>query len=249
MTMGDFVSIVVPAFNAERFVAQSIESVRGQTHPKWELLIIIDAKSTDGTERIARQYSKSDSRIRVISGGTRGVAANRNLGISTASGQYVCFLDSDDWWHPEKLARQLTFVRETQAPFSFTAYDVMSQNGMSVKSSVQAEPRIAYDDLLNGSRIGCLTVMIRLNAFQDVLFRDENHEDFCLWLRLLRTGAIASGSNERLAYYRRVRGSRSNNKFLSASWRWKIYRCQENLGLLASARHLGKYLIRSGFNR
>jgi teichuronic acid biosynthesis glycosyltransferase TuaG len=247
--MSDLVSVVIPAFNAERFVAQSIDSVRSQTHSEWELLIIVDAKSTDGTERIAQRYSASDSRIKVISAGTKGVAANRNLGMTTAAGEYVCFLDSDDWWHPAKLARQLAFVRENGANFSFTSYDVMSEDGLSVRGSVRAQPRISYGDLLNGCRIGCLTVMIKPGAFPEIHFRDEDHEDFCLWLRLLRSGAIAEGCDERLAYYRRVRGSRSNNKFLAALWRWRIYRRQEGIGLFSAARHLCKYFIRSGLNR
>lgn len=95
-------SIVVPVYNVRPYLEECIESVRKQTYPYWELLLIDDG-STDGSFEICKRYADMDKRIVAISGSHRGVGSARNLGIDIAKGKYVTFLDSDDWFDPDYL--------------------------------------------------------------------------------------------------------------------------------------------------
>lgn len=98
------VSVVIPAFNAEKFIEHAIESVLSQTYPNLEL-IVVDDGSTDSTPDIAASFV--DPRVRTVSQPNRGVATARNLGMAQSSGQLIAFLDADDRWDPEKLEKQV----------------------------------------------------------------------------------------------------------------------------------------------
>ena len=225
------VSIITPAYNAERFLRQTIVSVCEQTFADWELLIVVDGKSADGTERLARDFAMKDSRIRVIAEGSRGVAANRNLGLKTSRGQLICFLDSDDWWHREKLAIQTKFMGDRGARISCSAYHWMPESGTRPLRLVSVPQRFGYRRMLFGNQIGCLTVMLERSLLPHDPFADVGHEDYALWLQLLRNGDVVHGIDRSLAYYRKVRNSLSGNKIRTIAWRWRILRNQEQLWL------------------
>lgn len=235
------VSIVMPAYNAERFIVQALASVVNQSHRNWKLLVIIDKNSRDHTEEIARRLGDLESRVLVVVGETEGVSANRNLGVALADGDYLCFLDSDDWWAATKLERQLAFMEKMSVDWSFTGYCVMSEDGKRKVGRLDAKSVVRHDDLLRGVGIGCLSVMFSRRLYQSLRFRDENHEDFALWLRLLRAGQCAYGLNEQLCFYRRVGGSRSSNKLLAALWRWQILRRQEKVPVVEALRYMLAY--------
>ena len=113
------VSVIMPCYNMEKYIADSIESVKQQTYPYWELLIVDDA-STDGTVAIVEKYCQQDHRIRcTIKTKHSGIATARNQCIKMAQGQYLAFLDADDIWHPKKLEIQLLFMVEKKAGFSY----------------------------------------------------------------------------------------------------------------------------------
>ena len=106
--MGDIkekplVSVIMPAYNSEKYIGKSIESVLAQDYEKFEL-IIVDDGSQDGTKRIAEQYAKSDVRIKLLEQANQGVSVARNKGLDTATGEYVAFLDSDDLWDADNLS-------------------------------------------------------------------------------------------------------------------------------------------------
>src|SRR5512147_1419439 len=99
------VSVITPAYNAERFIAQTLDSVLAQTHGDWEL-VVADDSSTDGTASIAEDYARRDGRIRLLRmPGNQGQGPARNAALGVAHGDFVAFLDADDLWDPEKLAR------------------------------------------------------------------------------------------------------------------------------------------------
>ncbi|WP_369726014.1 glycosyltransferase family 2 protein [Bradyrhizobium sp. LLZ17] len=102
----NLVSIVIPAYNAERFIARTLASAQAQTYEKLEI-IVIDDGSTDNTRSVVEAIAATDKRLELISTPNRGVARARNLGIENARGPYVAFLDADDLWHPTKIARQV----------------------------------------------------------------------------------------------------------------------------------------------
>ena len=105
------VSVIVPAYNAEPFLARTLRSALGQTYVALEI-IVIDDGSTDSTAAVARAFAQGDKRVRVISVPNGGVAKARNIGISEAAGEIVAFLDADDLWHPTKLEHQMAAMDE-----------------------------------------------------------------------------------------------------------------------------------------
>jgi glycosyltransferase involved in cell wall biosynthesis len=111
--MQQLVSIIVPAYNAERFIARTLRSALRQTYVTFEM-IVIDDGSTDSTGAVARAFAQSDERVRVISVPNGGVAKARNIGISEAAGELIAFLDADDLWHPTKIAHQVAALDEME---------------------------------------------------------------------------------------------------------------------------------------
>jgi len=240
------ISIVTPAFNAEQFIAETMDSVLAQTYPVWELLIVLDVKSTDTTKKIVQTYATRDARIRLIEHPQADdVSSNRNLGIKAAQGDYIAFLDSDDKWHPRKLELQLEFMERNQIKFSFHAFNVVSFDGETVQFRRNAPETIAYSDLLKHNCIGCLTVMLKKEILNNFYFKNELHEDFCLWLDILKNGNKAHGLPDFLADYRLVPRSRSYNKVQAAASRWSILREREKLGLLSSVLNFIAYTLSS----
>lgn len=221
----------MPAYNAEATLQASVKSVLAQTQADWELLLIVDVKSQDTTLEMARRMSEQEPRIRLISGLPRGGCVfNRNHGLREAQGDFICLLDSDDLWHPQKLEKQLAHVTETNADLACTGYGWMSWDGQPLPTVVLPPERITHVDLLFENHIGCLTVMLRRARFPDLEFVEFLHEDYILWLRLLRE-TEARGLRENLATYRLARHSRSGNKLHAAAKRWTILRQFEKLPL------------------
>lgn len=103
------ISIIMPAYNAEKYITESVDTVINQTYKNWELIIINDG-STDDTEAIARQYTLTDSRIKLINQENKKLSAARNIGIKAAVGDWVAFLDADDLWVADKLKKQIALI-------------------------------------------------------------------------------------------------------------------------------------------
>lgn len=229
--MQGHVSIIMPAYNAESTLKDSVKSVLAQTHADWELLLIVDAKSQDSTLELSRNMAEMDQRIRLISGLPQGGCVyNRNHGLREARGEFICMLDSDDVWHSQKLQKQLAHITETGADLTCTGYGWMRWDGSSLPTVVLPPERITHSEMLLENHIGCLTVMLRRARFPKLEFVDFLHEDYILWLRLTRD-TEARGLRENLATYRLARHSRSGNKLNAAAKRWAILRKFEKLPL------------------
>lgn len=245
----NLVSIVMPAYNSSRFIASSIDSVLAQTYENWELLIVDDL-STDSTREIARAYSSQDCRIRLIELRVNGGPARaRNAAISAAKGRYLAFLDSDDLWLREKLALQIEFMRRGRFPFTFTSYSRISESGQVLGSYIPIKSEYAYADLLKDTGIACLTVILDRTQCDPIVMPETRHEDYALWLALLKRGLLAHGLQVDLARYRVVNNSLSNRKTRSATWVWQIYRRQEELPLLQAFWCFINYAVRGQLKR
>jgi len=236
------VSVITPAYNAARFLDEAIRSVRAQTFPSWEM-IVVDDDSNDETATIVERWAASDPRIRLVrQSPNQGAAAARNRALAEARGQFVAFLDSDDLWRPEKLEVQVAFMREIEAVFTFSTYSIVDERGEPIGRPVLAPERVDYRFLLRNTIIGCLTVMLdrsRLGPLRMPPLRQ--HEDLSLWYELLKRGVEARGIRRDLALYRVVRGSASRNKIRSALHMWKVYRDQEKLSLPAALSCYARY--------
>lgn len=227
------VSIITPSYNASEFIGQTIESVQKQTFQEWEMLIVDDCSRDDTREKV-EQYASKDSRIQLICLEENGGAAvARNTALKHAKARYVAFLDSDDCWKPEKLEKQLQFMEENGYAFTFTGYELVSQNGEPLQKVVAAPASISYTGLLKNTIIGCLTVMIdrdQTGHFQMPNIRTR--QDLATWLAILKKGHVAYGLNEVLADYRTGNPSISKNKWKALKMNWFVYRKVEKLNVM-----------------
>lgn len=236
------VSIITPMYNAEKYIGDTIQSVLDQTYTNWEMIIIDDA-STDQSAKIVARFTSLDSRIRYyLQASNSGVANARNVAISKARGRYLAFLDSDDLWKPQKLENQLHYMQKTGVAFCYSACQIIDKNGQSTGKVRRVPKMLSYEKLLHGNEIPCLTVMIDRLQVKNIYMPSIRHEDYAAWLDILRTGVIAYGLPEELAYYREAGGSLSGNKIKAIGWTWKIYREYLKLGLVKSTRCFIGYL-------
>jgi teichuronic acid biosynthesis glycosyltransferase TuaG len=233
--MNGLVSIITPAYNAQSFIAQTIESVIAQTYQNWELIIVNDC-STDRTSQIMQKYAEQDRRIRLVHASkNNGVAATRNLALAAAHGKYIAFLDSDDIWAPEKLEKQISFMMKNDYAFTFTSYQLIDETGQELNRFVFARPKMTYKDVLKNTLIGCLTVMVdrdKVGSFSMPLI--AHTEDTMTWVDILKRGFIAYGIPDILASYRISARSMTSNKVSAAKLQWRTYRNYCGYGVLKS---------------
>ena len=241
------VSIIMPLYNCERFVLSSIESVLKQTYKNWELIIVDDC-STDNSFTIVEEYIKDESRIILCQmGKNSGAAATRNYAIEMAAGQYIGFLDSDDLWSADKLEQQIAFMQENRSLLCFTGYQWMNEEGKVLKSTIQVPEHVEYKQLLKQNIIGCLTVMYDSSKIGKFYFDTslDKHEDYQYWLEILKTVHHADGLDQSLAYYCIRENSLSSNKFVAASYVWKILRKYQKIPFGKAVYYFSIYVARS----
>lgn len=236
------VSVIMPAYNAEQFIEEAINSVCAQSITAWEL-IIIDDGSMDHTVDCIRTYVEKDSRIRlVINENNMGVAKTRNRGLKLVRGKYVALLDSDDYWKPQMLEKMIARAEETQADIIYCSYELVDEEGIKVCNDFFVPLETTFEESLVRSVITCSTVLLtseftHKNCFPTNMY----HEDIALWFQALRDGAIARGVNDVLATYRQRENSRSASKLRSAYRRWKIYREHLKLSFCKSIWVMSQY--------
>lgn len=234
------VSVITPAYNCAKYIGKTIESVQAQTYGNWEMVIVDDC-STDNTREVVESYSKNDFRVRYIClDKNSGAAVARTESMKAAKGEYMAFLDSDDMWKPEKLAKQLAFMREEGHPFSCTAYEQVDEQGNPLGKVIKTIRRTSYNRLLLDCPVGNSTVMYSVRAmgkFEVPNIRKRN--DDALWLQMLKKEPYIWGMPEILAEYRVREGSISHNKFDLVKYHWMLYRDIEHLSVIRSIFHIG----------
>ncbi len=213
------VSVITPTFNDEKFIARTIESILNQTHANLELLIVDDC-STDNTIKIIKEYN--DHRIRLfVNDKNSGAAFSRNKAIREATGDYIAFLDGDDFWDVTKIESQLSFMVENNYLFSCTEYYIIDESNNKNGKYVTGPKIISHKKFLKMDYIGCLTSMYKRQIYPDLQIPNDIYKrnDYALWLKLSeRTpchylykklafyrkrsqGSISSGSKTKLVSY------------------------------------------------
>ena len=242
------ITVVMPAYNAEKYIAEAIRSVQSQTYTNW-VLLVVDDQSADRTAEIAQEFADTDDRIRLIKNhANMGAAKTRNCGLELAEGEWVALLDSDDVWHSDKLEKQLAEARASGADIIYCSYSLIDSSGKKISDYIVPE-RTSYDDMLRESVFSCSTFLLSKDIVDNSRFpTDYYHEDLVYWLRLLKSGYTASACCEPLAEYRIVEGSRSHSKLQSAKNRWLVYRKVEKLPLMGSLSVFASYAVR-GFRK
>lgn len=239
------ISIITPAYNAESFIRETIESVQKQTYKDWELIIIDDC-STDFTYVVAKEYAEKDPRIKVIKAPKNGgVAAARNIGLENVSGDFIAFLDSDDLWKPEKLEKQLAFMKEKDCVISYTDFQKFNTSDGSLGKVMRCPKRMRANDILKNTAIGCLTVMVDKKQAGEFRMPPLNHtEDNCTWYHILRdTNQTAYNLGEVLSLYRDGNASMTKDKGMSAKQQWETYRRYFKFSRIISAYYFTWYAI------
>lgn len=224
------VSIIMPSYNAESYIAESIESVLHQTYTNWELIITDDC-SSDHTPEIVQSYCKQDSRIDfAIAQHHSGIAGTRNQCLSRAKGRFVAFLDNDDLWYPEKLEKQVRFMIENRCSFIYSEYELMNEDGTPKGKTIKTAGVIDYNKYLKNTIIGSGTIMLDTNKTGKLQMPDNaTSDDMALWCKILKEGHHAYPMKEILMKYRVRSNSASANKLKAAKDVWIVYRKQEKL--------------------
>ena len=251
--MNELISIIVPVYNVEKFIRETMDSVSAQTHPHWELLLVEDG-SSDGSVDVITGYmeEKRDPRIRLIRQPfNQGAAKARNRGLQEAVGRYIAYLDSDDLWMPEKLERELAFMKEKDAAFVFTGYEFADENGVGTGKVVRVPETLKFKQALSNTTIFTTTVMFDTEKIPKELLEMPvmKSEDTALWWKVLKQGYTACGLDENLVKYRRAGRSLSSNKLEAVRRIWNLYRKVAGLGVIKSAWYFCFWAVRAVWRR
>ncbi len=247
--MEELVSIIVPVYNAGKYICETMDCVRAQTYETWELLLVEDG-STDTTVQKIVDYvaAEQETRIRLIrQAENSGAARARNRGLSEAKGRYIAYLDADDLWEKDKLARQLRFMEEKEAAFSFTGYEFADENGAGLGKVVRVPERLDYRQALGNTTIFTSTVMFDTDRIPKEMLEMPvmKSEDTALWWKILRSGYPAYGLDENLVRYRRAGKTLSSNKLEAIRRIWHLYRRAEKMNVVQSAWHFCFWAFRA----
>lgn len=225
--MNDLVSIIMPSYNTGQYIAESINSVLNQTYKNWELVIVDDC-STDDTDVVVSSFG--DDRIKYFKNDKNiGAAVSRNKALREAKGKWIAFLDSDDLWLPEKLEKQIKFMVENDYHFSYTKYEEIDENSVSIGVVVSGPKRITETGMYNYCWPGCLTVMYDAEYVGLIQIVDiKKNNDYAMWLKVCKK-ADCYLINENLAKYRKRNGSISNHSYFKLiQWHYKLFKDADN---------------------
>lgn len=221
----DKVSVIMPSYNTGKMICESIDSILSQTYTHIELLISDDHSSDAETIDILKAYAQKDPRVKVFfleKNGGAGVA--RNNSIQQATGRYIAFCDSDDRWMPEKLEKQLAFMKEKDCCLSFTSYYTCDYDG-TINGKVIVPKTLTLSQEKKDNKIGCLTAIYDTSKYGKFYMPTiRKRQDWALFLNILKQCHKAYALQEPLAIYRDVPGSISSNKLNLIKYNAKVYK-------------------------
>jgi glycosyltransferase involved in cell wall biosynthesis len=215
--IGPSVSIITPAYNAERYLAETVDSVLGQSFADFELLVVDDG-STDGTATLASGLARQDRRIRFIATPNRGPAAARNTALRASRGEFLALLDSDDTWESDYLAKQLAIFRICADAAIVTANAINRGgpwSGRPFWPRTTGVRRVTFRDVIEHEDSVCIMTVFRRKVYSAIGGFDPTftgNEDYEFWLRAARAGFVILQHFTPLGYYRRHDGSLSRDE-------------------------------------
>ena len=217
------VSVIIPAYNCAATIAAAIDSALDQDVPV-EILVIDDG-SSDDLDAVMDRYKDVQEVIYVQNERNMGVARTRNRGVSMAKGSHVAFLDGDDYWVSGKLQKQLTAMERTGAVLCSTARELMTPEGECTGRVIPVKTEIRYRELLKHNSINCSSVVLETAVAREFpMHHEDSHEDYVLWLEILRKYKTACGINEPLLLYRLSSTGKSGSKLHSEKMTFRVYR-------------------------
>lgn len=217
------VSVIIPAYNASDYIDTAIKSVFLQNVSVE--IIVIDDCSSDNLDIVMNKYLALNNVVYIKNERNLGVAKSRNLGVSKSKGDYIAYLDADDWWLEGKLDKQLSIMKKTGVVLCATGRELVYPNGESTGKYISVRNHITYKSLLHHNSINCSSVLISSEVAREFpMGNDEIHEDYTTWLKILKKYRSACGINEPYLKYRLTNNSKSRNKIKSARMTFLVYR-------------------------
>lgn len=217
------VSVVIPAYNCSRTLAQAIDSALAQEIPME--ILVLDNGSVEDLSGVMEQYRGNPLVHYRRNEENLGASGSRNMGVKLARGRYVAFLDSDDWWEKGKLKKQLDRIEQTGDVLCATARELVTPEGRRTGRVIPVPETITYRQMLAGNSINCSSVLLRTEVAREFpMCHEDSHEDYIMWLRILQKYGEACAVNEPLLKYRLSSSGKSGNKLKSAKMTFMVYR-------------------------
>lgn len=218
------ISVIIPVYNGATTISYALDSALLQDGIK-EILVIDDG-SSDSTENIVRGYCEKSPLISFVKNETNsGAAFSRNHGVKLATGEYIAFLDADDYWTEGKLKDQLTFMQERNAVLSSTARELLKSDGTPTGHIIPIQEHIPYKELLKHNSLSCSAILAKREVLLEFpMEHEDSHEDYITWLKIVNKYGFAVGLNKPYLKYRLSNTSKSGSKFKSAKMTFKVYR-------------------------
>ena len=229
------VSIITPVYNAEEFLKETYDSILAQTFTDWEWLVVDDG-SKDNSLAILEEFAAADKRIQVFRNTyEKGPGGARNVGIENASGKYMTFLDSDDYWYPTFLEKSLSAMKNKSVGFVYASYERWDDDLKHKYDDFIVPEKLTYKQLLRTCPISCLTAFIDIERLgKKHMSNRAKRQDYGLWLDYVKEIDYAYGIEEPLAKYRIRKNSVSAKKTTLIKHQFMIYYEQQNLNFFKS---------------
>lgn len=240
------ISVIIPVYNVEKYIDRTLNSVFAQTYKNFEI-ILIDDQSSDSSADIIKKYQETHPEIiYYLQSENRGAGYARNKALELAKGQYVAFLDADDMWKPDKLEKQIDFLKEKNGSFCFAAIEMIDGDDNVIKGKRNIKDEVDYNFLLSNTIIPTSGVLIDREIKGDFRMHiRRGGQDYATWLKLLKDGSKAYGMNEALVKYRIDGKSLSSNKLKSIGQIWEIQTQDEEISKLKAAMNICKWVVNS----
>ena len=221
----DMISVVIPCFHNNDTIRRAAQSAVEQNKVSVEVIIVDNGRTLD------RSVLEGLDGVRVLDVPDNiGPSGARNEGVKNANGEYIAFLDADDWWDKDKLRKQLKVMKEFdiegESPkIVFTAREIYDQNEVDTGKMVPCDRIVGFKKLLRSNQISCSSVLMkRETALAFPMQRDDIHEDYICWLSILKEGGYAYGINKPLLLYTARKDSKSGSKLHSAAMTYGVYK-------------------------
>ncbi|NCC70135.1 glycosyltransferase family 2 protein [bacterium] len=233
--MEPLISIIIPNYNSEKVLQETLDSVIKQTYKNWEMIFVDDC-STDLSYHIAKKNSETDNRIKIFKvEKNSGPGYATKFGFKKAKGEWIAFLDADDVWPLNKLEVQINFCLKNNYEFSCTDYLQVDGNGKSLNRIIKCYPKADYRKVLMYCPIGSSTVLIKSSLLAKVEIPDiRKNNDFSLWLRILKIYPFVYGIQDVMMNYRVWPQSISYNKLKKVKYSWYVFREYEKKSMITS---------------
>ena len=231
----DLISVIIPYFKKKKFIEEAVNSILNQSYTNIEILIVYDDKDVDDLNYLNEIFNLN-KKIRIIVNQTNiGAGLSRNKGISLANGKYIGFLDADDYWHQEKVFKQIQFMKENNFKASHTSYQIIDEK-KNILDVRRAREFNSYKDIIKSCDIGLSTVIIEKSIINDdIQFVElKTKEDFVLWLKILYSGIAIGALDENLTFWRKLKNSLSSSFFQKMIDGYRVYRKYMKFNILLS---------------